>query len=108
MKGSADVARRFAANLRRVRRRTGLSQEEVGFRAGLHRTEVGLLERGARVPRLDTLLKLAAALGVRIDSPLFEGMAWNAGSVTSRPGEFTFSCPPGRHSGSERTEPPDA
>ena len=61
------VARRFGTNLRQARKRADLSQEEVGARASLHRTEVGLLERGARVPRIDTLVKVAAALGVRID-----------------------------------------
>ena len=35
------VARRFGENLRRVRRQADLSQEELGFRASLHRTEVG-------------------------------------------------------------------
>lgn len=70
MGDSLDVARRFGANLRRVRRQADLSQEQLGLHSGLHRTEVGLLERGARVPRLDTLLKLAAGLGVRM-SPHF-------------------------------------
>jgi transcriptional regulator with XRE-family HTH domain len=48
------VARRFGENLRRVRRQADLSQEELGYRASLHRTEVGLLERGARVPPAST------------------------------------------------------
>lgn len=43
-------ADRFAKNLRRCRRRSGMSQEQVGLRAALHLTEIGLLERGARVP----------------------------------------------------------
>jgi transcriptional regulator with XRE-family HTH domain len=93
MDASQEVARRFGANLRRARRRTGLSQEEVGFRASLHRTEVGLLERGARVPRIDTLVKLAGALGIRIDCALLEGIGWNVGSTSTRPGTFTV---PGR------------
>lgn len=59
-----DCADRFGQNLRRCRRVANLSQEQLGLRAGLHRTEIGLLERGARVPRIDTLLKLAAALSV--------------------------------------------
>jgi transcriptional regulator with XRE-family HTH domain len=87
---SLDVARRFGENLRRVRKQADLSQEQLGFHSGLHRTEVGLLERGARVPRLDTLLKLAAGLGVRIESPLFEGMSWTRSGVTTRPGAFAF------------------
>lgn len=44
---------------RRIRGRIGFSQEEVGLRAGLHRTEIGLLERGERLACIDTLLKLA-------------------------------------------------
>jgi transcriptional regulator with XRE-family HTH domain len=93
MDASLEVARRFGANLRRARRRTGLSQEEVGFRASLHRTEIGLLERGARVPRIDTLVKVSAAVGVRVDCALLEGIAWNPGSTSIRPGAFTA---PGR------------
>jgi len=47
---SIDVARRFGENLRRARHKAGTSQEELGFRFGLRRTEIGLLERGARTP----------------------------------------------------------
>ena len=88
----ADIARQFAANLRKARHRAGLSQEEVGWLASLHRTEIGLLERGARVPRIDTLIKLAAALGIRIDCALLEGIEWTpgkteAGAFSARPGE---------------------
>lgn len=59
MEAGPTVARQFGKNLHRERKRAGLSQEEVGFRASLHRTEIGLLERGARTPRIDTLVKLA-------------------------------------------------
>lgn len=90
MGADLDVARRFGANLRRVRRRADLSQEEVGARASLHRTEIGLLERGARVPRIDTLVKLSAALGVRIDCALLEGIGWSPAST--RPGAFTVDA----------------
>lgn len=90
---SLGVARRFAENLRQIRKEAGLSQEELGFRAGLHRTEVGLLERGARVPRLDTLVKLAAALGVRIECPLFEGISWEMGTAARAAGAFALSGP---------------
>ena len=53
---------RFAENLRRHRLEQGLSQEALGFRAGLHRTEISLLERAAREPRLSTIVRLARAL----------------------------------------------
>ena len=85
-----EVAQRFGSNLRKARKRVGLSQEEVGFRASLHRTEVGLLERGARMPRVDTLVKIAAAVGERIDCALLAGMSWNSGRVRSEAGKFTF------------------
>ena len=74
-----------------------MSQEAVGFRTGLHRTEIGLLERGQRVPRIDTLVKLCAAVGVRIDCALLEGIAWNAGTMMTTPGEFAFTSLAERH-----------
>ncbi len=75
------VAASFGANLASVRERTGITQEELSFRASLHRTEIGLLERGGRIPRIDTLAKLAGALGVPTSS-LLDGIDWE-------PGEFT-------------------
>jgi transcriptional regulator with XRE-family HTH domain len=71
-----DVAALFGANLRRARRDAGLSQEEVGILAELHRTEIGLLERGERMPRLDTIAKLAGAIGVSSWEVLSAGIAW--------------------------------
>jgi transcriptional regulator with XRE-family HTH domain len=83
-----DVADRFGANLRRIRNRSGLSQEQLGRRADLHRTAIGLLEKGARTPRIDTLLKLAQGLPAEIDD-LLEGITWEPGDAS--PGQFTLS-----------------
>lgn len=55
---------RFASNLRQQRERAGLSQEALADRCDLHRTEISLLERAGREPRLTTLVKLAGALDV--------------------------------------------
>lgn len=55
----------FATNLRRQRERNGVSQEALGFASGLHRTEISLLERAGREPRLSTILRLAWALGIK-------------------------------------------
>lgn len=60
----AEALRRFAANLKSQRERVGLSQEALGFEAGLHRTAVSLLERCGREPRLWTLVRLAQALDI--------------------------------------------
>jgi transcriptional regulator with XRE-family HTH domain len=58
------VADQFGRNLAYCRRRAKLSQEELAVRASLHRTAVGQLERGERVARVDTMVKLAGSLGV--------------------------------------------
>jgi transcriptional regulator with XRE-family HTH domain len=70
-----NVAERIGANLAECRERMGISQEELGFRAEMHRTAVGQIERGIRIPRADSLVKLAGALGC---SPcdLLAGLTW--------------------------------
>jgi len=80
-----SVADQFGANLARLRKRAGFSQEEASFRAGLHRTEVSSLERGKRLPRVDTAAKLAGAVKAA-PGELFEGIAWEPGEL--RPGRF--------------------
>jgi transcriptional regulator with XRE-family HTH domain len=82
---SREVAKRFGANLAAAREHSGITQEELAFRASLHRTEIGLLERGGRLPRIDTLAKLAGALEVE-PGALFEGIAWTPGDF--RRGQF--------------------
>ena len=79
------VAALFGANLAYCRNLTGLSQEEVGIRADLHRTEISQLERGLRCPRIDTVVKLAAVLGVTVEE-LLDGIVWRPAEI--RPGSF--------------------
>ncbi len=86
-----DVADRFGENLRRVRRREHLSQEQLAARASLHRTEIGLLEHGERVCRIDTLIQLAGAMGVA-PGDLLDGIDWISGPEPR--GTFTFSRKP--------------
>jgi transcriptional regulator with XRE-family HTH domain len=69
------VAERFAANMKRLRRQVGLSQEELSLGAGVHRTQIHLIENGDRLPRLETLVKLAGGLGVSAND-LLDGIAW--------------------------------
>jgi transcriptional regulator with XRE-family HTH domain len=66
---------RFAANLRQARTKMGISQEELGYRCELHRTEISLLERAGREPRLATLVKLAGSLETT-PGELCAGVAW--------------------------------
>ena len=62
-----DIAARFGDNLVRCRKLADLSQDELSVRASVHRTEISQLERGLRITRIDTLVKLAAAL-VSVDA----------------------------------------
>jgi transcriptional regulator with XRE-family HTH domain len=70
------VPARFAFNLRRARHAAGITQKELGDRCGLFRTEISLLERAGREPRLGTIVKLAGGLGVPTGT-LCEGMIWD-------------------------------
>ena len=71
-----DKRDRFAVNLRRARETAGISQEELAERIEVHRTEISLLERGGREPRLGTMVKLATALGATPEA-LCEGIGWD-------------------------------
>lgn len=80
-----DIAARFGDNLARHRKRADLSQEELSLQASLHRTEISQLERGLRLPRIDTLVKLKSSLEVSADD-LLAGLTWSPGDY--RPGGF--------------------
>ncbi len=75
-----DFASDFGRNLARCRKQVGLSQEELAVRASLHRTAVGQIERGERVARVDTLVKLAGALGLP-PGELLVGLSWEPGGT---------------------------
>lgn len=53
----------FGRNVRRLRNASGLSQEELASRAGLHRTYISSVERSQRNVSLENIHALAAALG---------------------------------------------
>ena len=65
-KGSKDrsVDELFGEVLQQFRKEKGLSQEDLGFESGYHRTYISLLERGKKSPSLKTIFQLAKALNV--------------------------------------------
>jgi transcriptional regulator with XRE-family HTH domain len=69
------LKQQFSQNLQHQRRAAGISQEELGLRATVHRNIVSQLELGARLPDIATLLKLAAGLELQ-PALLLEGMEW--------------------------------
>jgi DNA-binding XRE family transcriptional regulator len=60
-----DIAGHFGENLACQRKRADLSQEQLAVLASLHRTEISLLERGMRMPRIDSVIKLAGSTAGR-------------------------------------------
>lgn len=83
-----QIAHEIGLNIARRRVRVGYSQEELGVRAGLHRTAVSQLERGERVPRADTIIRLAASLGVA-PGDLLAGVSWEP--IKFSAGGYSFS-----------------
>lgn len=55
----------FGNELKEARERAGISQEELGFRADVHRTYVSQLERGLKSPSLGVMLRVANALQIK-------------------------------------------
>lgn len=67
MKNATHNARKiFAQNLKELRAKANLSQEELADLAGLHRTYIGSVERGERNISIDNIERLASALAIDI------------------------------------------
>ena len=67
-----SLQHQFGRVVRRRRLAAGLSQEALSETAGLHRTHVGLLERGLRMPSILVAKKVAEALGTTMGELLAE------------------------------------
>lgn len=63
----------FGKNVQVARQAFGISQEELAFRAGLHRTYIGMVERAERSISLQNAKKIADALNVKLDNLLNNG-----------------------------------
>ena len=68
-----EITRAFGANLRRFRKKAGLTQGELAEQAGLHVNYISGADRGERNLSLVNIVKLARALGVSA-SDLLEGV----------------------------------
>jgi transcriptional regulator with XRE-family HTH domain len=100
-----QVAGCLGPRIRRIRRGLDMSQENLADNAGIHRTQMSLIESGERLPRIDTLIKLAGDLGIT-PCELLGGIVWEVGG--SRPGKLVVTGKVGDGQGSAGTGGDDA
>jgi len=67
-----DIGLGFGKVLRKLRKRAGLTQEQLGQEANLQRNYVSLMERGINQPTITTLFKLAKALNCPVSQIIIE------------------------------------
>lgn len=67
MKTKILIMRTVGKNIRSIRESQNMSQEKLADGAGLHRTYIGLIERGQKNPTITTLYTISQALNVSID-----------------------------------------
>jgi transcriptional regulator with XRE-family HTH domain len=69
-KTNKDILVKFGKNIREIRMKKGLSQEQLSFKAELHRTYIGMVERAEKNITLINIEKISTALEVEISELL--------------------------------------
>ncbi len=67
------ILRAFGRTVKKLRLKCDFSQQELGEKAGLHRTYIGSIERCERNVSLVNIEKIAEALGVSIETLIVDG-----------------------------------
>lgn len=79
----SEKYRAIGSNIRMVRNATGISQTELANRAGSDKSAISRYENGTQRPSLETLMRIADALGVDVVDLLKEKAAPSLGKVVS-------------------------
>jgi transcriptional regulator with XRE-family HTH domain len=66
MPKKTDLLLKFGERIRDLRKQKSISQEDLAFKAGVHRTYIGMIERGKKNITLENINKLAIALDISI------------------------------------------
>lgn len=66
MQSKTDVLIKFGERVRDLRKERGLSQEQLAFKADLHRTYIGMIERAEKNITLINIEKISNSLNVSI------------------------------------------
>lgn len=70
----SDLTNNIGEKIRYYRKERGLNQEELAYRASLHNTYIGQLERGEKNVTIESLAKVCAALDITL-TEFFQGQA---------------------------------
>lgn len=88
-----DLRARLGVNVRACRRRLGISQHELGFRAEVHPNAISPLELGQKLPQIETFIRLVGALEAR-PNELVAGILWTPAVAVVTPGDFDVPSDP--------------
>lgn len=67
MQSKHNILVKFGQKVRTFRKEKRLSQEQLAFKAGLHRTYIGMIERAEKNITLINISKIADALEIKIE-----------------------------------------
>ena len=70
-----EIATALGLRIRELRNERHMSQEELAFKAGISAAHLGQIERALKNPTVDTVAKIAAAMGVPITTLFTEEQA---------------------------------
>lgn len=59
---ATKVSKKVGKNIKKIREKRRLTQEDLALEAGLNRAYVGYIERGRRNPSIETVAKIAKVL----------------------------------------------
>ena len=62
----SEILKQFGTHVRHLRQLQDLSQQALAEKANMHRTYIGMIERGERNPALLNLVRLANALNISL------------------------------------------
>lgn len=61
-----EILKKFGARVRQERLKSGISQEDLAGLASVHRTYIGMIERGEKNVTLSTMINIAGALEIDV------------------------------------------
>jgi transcriptional regulator with XRE-family HTH domain len=70
METNSEILKVFGQNVRAIRKDKNMSQEELAFKADLHRTYIGMIERAEKNITILNIEKIANALDININNLL--------------------------------------